>query len=65
MHESAVNPFDDDTLTFTVLVNQHNQHSLWPDFAQVPAGWRTVFGPDKQQACLAYVEQNWTDIRPQ
>ncbi len=61
------NPFDDENATFYVLVNDEEQHSLWPTFKQVPGGWTTVFGADGQasrQACLAYVEASWTDMRP-
>jgi MbtH protein len=60
----STNPFDDDEGTFQVLVNDEEQHSLWPDFAEIPAGWRSVFGPDGREACLAYVEENWRDLRP-
>ncbi|KAA1248813.1 MbtH family protein [Mycobacterium simiae] len=60
----TTNPFDDDNGTFYVLVNQEEQHSLWPTFVGVPAGWRVVFGEDTRANCLSYVEQNWTDIRP-
>ncbi|BCJ64716.1 MbtH family protein [Polymorphospora rubra] len=59
------NPFDDPDGTFLVLVNAENQHSLWPSFADVPAGWTTVFGPGPRQEALDYVEANWTDLRPQ
>ncbi|MFJ2866109.1 MbtH family protein [Kitasatospora sp. NPDC087314] len=58
------NPFDDQDGTFLVLVNQENQHSLWPQFADVPAGWTVAHGPDTQSACLEYVERSWTDMRP-
>ncbi|CAM4109601.1 MbtH family protein [Nocardiopsis rhodophaea] len=58
------NPFDDADGRFLVLVNDEGQHSLWPSFAEVPAGWTTVFGEDTRDACLAYVEENWTDLRP-
>ena len=58
------NPFDDENGVFLVLVNDENQHSLWPRFAEVPDGWRVVHGPDDRQACLSYVEENWTDLRP-
>ncbi|OZM71655.1 MbtH family protein [Amycolatopsis antarctica] len=58
------NPFDDEDGTFKVLVNDEGQHSLWPAFAEVPAGWTVVFGEDSRQACLEYVETNWTDMRP-
>jgi len=58
------NPFDDENGTFLVLVNDEEQHSLWPTFAAVPAGWRQVFGPGTRADALAYVEDNWPDIRP-
>jgi MbtH protein len=60
----SVNPFDDDNGTFYVLVNDEEQHSLWPTFVGVPAGWRVVFGESTRAGCLVYVEENWTDIRP-
>lgn len=58
------NPFDDQDGRFLVLVNHEDQHSLWPAGRDVPAGWTQVFGEDSREACLAYVEANWTDMRP-
>ncbi|KQW16646.1 MbtH family protein [Streptomyces sp. Root369] len=58
------NPFENDEASYFVLVNDEGQHSLWPAFAEVPAGWRTVHGEDTRAACLAHVEENWTDMRP-
>ncbi|MER7335180.1 MULTISPECIES: MbtH family protein [unclassified Micromonospora] len=58
------NPFDDPDGRFYVLVNDEGQHSLWPHFAEVPAGWTVAHGEDSRDACLAYVEENWTDLRP-
>jgi len=58
------NPFDDEDGTFLVLTNDENQHSLWPAQSEVPAGWTVAFGPDSRAAGLAYVEANWTDMRP-
>jgi glycopeptidolipid biosynthesis protein len=60
----STNPFDDDSGSFFVLVNDEGQHSLWPTFAEVPAGWRAVHGEAPRAECLEYVEQHWTDIRP-
>lgn len=60
----SVNPFDDDEGRFTVLINDEEQHSLWPVFADVPAGWRVVYGEASRTDCLDYIERNWTDIRP-
>jgi len=58
------NPFDDPQGSFFVLVNDEGQHSLWPSFAEIPSGWKTVFGEADKEACLDYVEQYWQDLRP-
>ena len=50
----STNPFDDDNGTFVVLVNDEDQHSLWPTFADVPAGWRKV---DASKALIEYERQ--------
>ena len=60
----SANPFDDEQGTFVVLRNDEGQHSLWPTFADVPAGWATVFGEASRAACLEHVETHWTDMRP-
>lgn len=58
------NPFDNEDGTFLALINEEGQYSLWPAFADVPAGWEIVHGEDTRQACLAFIEENWTDMRP-
>jgi MbtH protein len=58
------NPFEDEDGTYYVLINDEEQHSLWPAFADIPAGWRVIFGEDTRAACIAYVEEHWTDLRP-
>jgi glycopeptidolipid biosynthesis protein len=60
----SINPFDDENGSFFVLVNGEEQHSLWPAFSDVPAGWHVVYGEADRAACLEYIEQNWPDIRP-
>ncbi|HZF89573.1 MbtH family protein [Streptomyces sp.] len=58
------NPFEDNDADYLVLVNEEGQHSLWPAFADVPAGWTVAHGKDSRQACLDYIEAHWTDLRP-
>ena len=60
----ATNPFEDEDANYFVLINDEGQHSLWPVFADVPDGWKIIFGEDKRQACLDFIEENWTDMRP-
>jgi MbtH protein len=58
------NPFDDEDGTFHVLVNDEGQHSLWPAFVDVPAGWSTVLASTTRQSCIDYVNERWVDMRP-
>lgn len=58
------NPFENNDGSFLVLINDENQHSLWPTFIDLPAGWRHAYGPVSKAECLEYVESNWTDMRP-
>lgn len=47
-----------------MLVNGENQHSLWPVGLDVPAGWTVAQKASSRDDSLAYVERNWTDLRP-
>ncbi|MEV8635083.1 MbtH family protein [Streptosporangium sp. NPDC051023] len=58
------NPFEEENGSYLVLVNDEGQYSLWPEFAEVPAGWTVAHGPDGRQACLDRVTELWTDMRP-
>lgn len=58
------NPFDDQQGSFYALVNEEGQYSLWPAFADIPRGWRAAYGADTRTACLNYIAQAWTDMRP-
>jgi MbtH protein len=58
------NPFDDADGSFLALRNDEGQYSLWPSFAEVPEGWSTMFGPTDRTACLEYIAEMWTDMRP-
>lgn len=60
----STNPFDDESGSFYVLINAEEQYSLWPSFADVPQGWKIVFGESDRQQCMEYIDANWTDMRP-
>ena len=59
------NPFEDENGTYHVVVNDEGQHSLWPTFVDVPAGWRIALKSDSRAACLDFIDKHWTDMRPQ
>lgn len=58
------NPFDDKSASFLVLVNEEGQHSLWPGFVGVPAGWTVALAATDRAACDDFIETHWRDMRP-
>ncbi|RIJ45102.1 MbtH family protein [Clavibacter michiganensis] len=49
---------------FLVVVNEEDQHALWPAWKPLPDGWsRTGFSGVRQE-CVEHVDRIWTDIRP-
>ena len=58
------NPFENESGTYLVLVNDEGQHSLWPANIAVPGGWVIAFPENTRQNCLDYINTNWTDMRP-
>lgn len=55
---------DDEDLQYVVLVNEEEQHSLWPEPVAVPDGWTKVGPTGSKEACSAYVAAHWTDLTP-
>ena len=58
------NPFEDENAIYHVLTNDEGQHSLWPSFKEAPKGWAIIHGSDSRAACLEFINQHWTDMRP-
>lgn len=49
---------------FVVVVNDEEQHALWPADLEVPAGWRMEGFRGSEQECSDHVDRVWTDMRP-
>lgn len=56
--------WDSPDTRFLVVVNHEEQYSIWPDYKEVPEGWRAVHKQGTKEECLAYIESVWTDMRP-
>ncbi|MFF9127533.1 MbtH family protein [Streptomyces sp. NPDC014889] len=50
--------------TYTVVVNDEEQYSIWRADAELPAGWRADNMSGTREQCLAYIDEVWTDMRP-
>lgn len=55
---------NEDTRPYRVLVNHEEQYSLWLAHRPIPAGWRDAGKEGTKDACLEYVRDVWTDMRP-
>lgn len=55
---------EEDTTVYRVVINHEEQYSIWPEWKDIPAGWRAVGPTGKKDECLAYVKEVWTDMRP-
>ena len=53
-----------DSQIYNVVVNHEEQYSIWPDFKEIPAGWRAAGKSGPKSECLAYIHEVWTDMRP-
>jgi MbtH protein len=53
-----------DSRIYTVVINDEEQYSIWFDGRALPAGWRAVGMTGTKDECLAYIDREWTDMRP-
>ena len=59
-----MNTTDEDTTTYTAVVNHEEQYSIWPTDRELPAGWSSTGRSGTKAECLAYINEVWTDMRP-
>ncbi len=54
----------EDTTIYKVVVNHEEQYSIWPADRDNPLGWSDVGKIGPKAACLEYIKEVWTDMRP-
>jgi MbtH protein len=55
---------EEDTTIYHVVINHEEQYSIWPEYKEVPRGWRAVGRVGSKKECLDYIKEVWTDMRP-
>ncbi len=55
---------EEDNTVYKVVVNHEEQYSIWPDYKEIPGGWKAVNKSGSKQDCLDYIKEVWTDMRP-
>ena len=54
----------EEATTYKVVINHEEQYSIWPAHRENPLGWRDDGTTGTKAACLAYIKEVWTDMRP-
>lgn len=49
---------------YKVVVNHEEQYSIWPEWRELPPGWREEGKSGTKEECLAHINTVWTDMRP-
>lgn len=49
---------------YKVVVNDEDQHSIWPLHRTTPTGWREAGFSGAKDDCLTHIDEVWTDITP-
>ncbi|MFC0861434.1 MbtH family protein [Sphaerimonospora cavernae] len=56
--------FSDENQILRVVVNDEEQHSIWPVGRNLPPGWRATGFEGVKAECLEHIDAVWPDIRP-
>jgi uncharacterized protein YbdZ (MbtH family) len=54
----------EDNTIYKVVMNHEEQYSIWPDYKELPNGWRYGGKTGLKSECLAHIKEVWTDMRP-
>ncbi|MEM9174221.1 MAG: MbtH family NRPS accessory protein [Myxococcota bacterium] len=54
----------DEEMIYQVVVSEEGRYSIWPDYKEIPWGWRADDKRGTKAECLDYIETVWTDMRP-
>ncbi|WPO76483.1 MbtH family protein [Streptomyces sp. KN37] len=49
---------------FSVVLNEEEQYSIWPQGKDIPDGWRADGVTGTKEECLRHINEVWTDMRP-
>jgi MbtH protein len=53
-----------DDKQYQVVVNDEDQHSIWPIGKKIPDGWMPTGFQGAKPDCLKHIAEVWTDITP-
>jgi MbtH protein len=54
----------DSETTYLVVLSEEGRYSIWPDYKNIPWGWKAEGTSGPKQVCLDHIDKVWTDMRP-
>lgn len=54
----------EDNTIYKVVMNHEEQYSIWPADRENALGWKDAGFSGTREACLAYINEVWQDMRP-
>ena len=55
---------NDNEMIYRVVLNDEGRYSIWPEYKDIPLGWRAESTIGSKEHCLEHINQVWTDMRP-
>ena len=49
---------------YQVVISDEGRYSIWPDYKEIPWGWRAEGKRGSKRECLDHIAEVWTDMRP-
>ena len=49
---------------YRVVISDEERYSIWPEYKEIPWGWRAAEKSGSREECLDYIKNVWTDMRP-
>ena len=49
---------------YLVVKSEEGRYSIWPEYKEIPWGWKAEGTSGPKQKCLDHIETVWTDMRP-
>ena len=51
-------------ITYLVGLSEEGRYSIWPEYKDIPWGWKAEGVSGSKQECLDHISEVWTDMRP-
>lgn len=54
----------EDKTIYLVVIDEEERYSIWPEYKDIPFGWKAEGKSGIKSECLTYIKEVWTDMRP-